>query len=49
MKPRQRNYNNIHFLPADRFTCNFGGPRQSTLDLARRIVRKHQHDEENET
>ena len=32
MKPRERYYNNIHFLPADRFTYSFGGPRQSTLD-----------------
>ena len=32
MNPRERYYNNIHFLPADRFTYNFGGPRQSTLD-----------------
>jgi len=32
MTPRQRYYNTIHFLPIDRFTYSFGGPRQSTLD-----------------
>lgn len=32
MTPRERYYNTIHFLPVDRFTYKFGGPRQSTLD-----------------
>ena len=32
MTPRERYYNTIHFLPTDRFTYSFGGPRQSTLD-----------------
>ena len=32
MTPRERYYNTLHFLPADRFTYSFGGPRESTLD-----------------
>jgi uroporphyrinogen-III decarboxylase len=32
LNARERYYNTIHFLPTDRFTYNFGGPRQSTLD-----------------
>jgi hypothetical protein len=32
MNPRERYYRNLHFLPADRFSYSFGGPRQSTLD-----------------
>lgn len=32
MNPRERYYNNVHFLPADRYTYFFSGPRESTLD-----------------